>query len=833
MRSSGGGLGSLINAYAALDGDFTPVPIAPRKVAPKPSTTTTAAKKPGVPCYPTTTTAGKKMPPSPSTKPQPKTSPAQNQDQNQQQQQPEIKIVPRSPEQVEEEYSNTREFQKQVAALKNDLLNNNNNEGEATTQQKFFTQEWPSKEESTTLRWMRLSDLAAATSSTLEIFPGGSASNISASQIVQGNQGDCYLNSVLATLAQNEQQRELLNNLFVVKEVNAQGIYAVKLWSAGKWRNIIMDDRFPVVETTSSSPSGGKTSSFKLLFSSTRVADDSKKIVTWVPFLEKALATLHGSYQSLRGGVSMEAFLDLTGMPVRKIRFFRPSSTSAATSATPDNNNNNSSTAVSASDLTKKMALYFKTSCVMAASCGGGAARDAAATKLGLRPSHSYSVLKLLAPDSSPTPTNCTVSSTTVTFGAMVLCRDPWGSTDFQPGATQHRALKGQVALPPVQPGEFWISIESFFTVFNLLVVCITHRFAQITSAPSSAVCTTASSFLPSNLGESSVEFVVAESASSSASVLTRSTGATATALSFYAMASQPQLRPDSSASSHAYDDICVIILKFHSSSPFSSPPKVVAMSEVTVDRISFVNFKITDPGHYIAFPISFAQQQKRKSSLFVTLLAEKSKSTLTFTPIASTSLVQSSSSIIHSSCNKWLFKFIEAQPDVEARLAHNNVWDIFKWSHGLLRCSLVRNSASAVGAIATAEKSSRGTTTTTKTTTTKAAASINNNNNSSQQHTTIIEVDTTGSFGTTVPGRDGDVVSGSANQDPVHKYSVTLAPKQSCIVHLSVPLQWSGDEGTQINSAIAWKFKTVSGAGATATTNQNENQLPKMLQAF
>merc|ERR1719162_2107328 len=39
----------------------------------------------------------------------------------------------------------------------------------------------------------------------------------------------------------------------------------------------------------------------------------------WVPFLEKAYAKIHGSYQAISGGHIAEAFLDLTGAPTLQI----------------------------------------------------------------------------------------------------------------------------------------------------------------------------------------------------------------------------------------------------------------------------------------------------------------------------------------------------------------------------------------------------------------------------------------------------------------------------------------------------------------------------------
>lgn len=45
----------------------------------------------------------------------------------------------------------------------------------------------------------------------------------------------------------------------------------------------------------------------------------------WVPFIEKAYAKFHGSYQAISGGQIAEAFLDLTGAPTLEYYFDKPS----------------------------------------------------------------------------------------------------------------------------------------------------------------------------------------------------------------------------------------------------------------------------------------------------------------------------------------------------------------------------------------------------------------------------------------------------------------------------------------------------------------------------
>jgi hypothetical protein len=128
---------------------------------------------------------------------------------------------------------------------------------------------------------------------------------IDASDICQGQLGDCWLLSALAALAE---QPATIQNCFLTDSFNPRGKYGFRLWddAAKQFVTLYIDDFIPVNEKSGkpvfSSPSGNEM---------------------WVMLLEKAIAKLCGSYANIEGGFPLFAMRAITGDEVCSFQYDR------------------------------------------------------------------------------------------------------------------------------------------------------------------------------------------------------------------------------------------------------------------------------------------------------------------------------------------------------------------------------------------------------------------------------------------------------------------------------------------------------------------------------
>ena len=120
--------------------------------------------------------------------------------------------------------------------------------------------------------------------------------------IKQGRCGDCYFLASLSALAEFPDR---IKRIFLTKDVNEAGCYAVQMYINGEKRTIVVDDYFPYDDET-------ETWAFS---QPSRANTPKRPSEIWVLIIEKAWAKVFGSYQRIEAGSSGEALYPLTGCP--------------------------------------------------------------------------------------------------------------------------------------------------------------------------------------------------------------------------------------------------------------------------------------------------------------------------------------------------------------------------------------------------------------------------------------------------------------------------------------------------------------------------------------
>jgi len=211
------------------------------------------------------------------------------------------------------------------------------------------------------------------------------------SDIKQGLLGNCWLLSGLAVLIE---QPEMLRKIIITQDYCPQGCYQVRLCHNGEWQTVIVDDLFPC------------DSNGALIYS------QASRKQLWVPLIEKAMAKLNGSFESLIAGQTVEGLSALTGYPCDSIRLEHTQ---------PNNEEDIDFYMIWARLLSMKEAGY-----AIAASCGrSDITDDSVFTQRGLLPRHAYSILNVKE----------------IHGHQLVQLRNPWGRYtwigDWSEGSTK------------------------------------------------------------------------------------------------------------------------------------------------------------------------------------------------------------------------------------------------------------------------------------------------------------------------------------------------------------------------------------------------------------
>lgn len=141
----------------------------------------------------------------------------------------------------------------------------------------------------------------------------------------EGPLSDAWLLGVFAAIALHPDN--LIENLFVSDSIHAFkefGVFSCRFYKNGAWVTVTTDTRVPYsleLQEDDKYPSKGTSTPGNVLYGSSL-----NKNEVFIPFLEKAYAKLHGSYQVLaegHGGSTsakiLEAFLDCTGGSAHRI----------------------------------------------------------------------------------------------------------------------------------------------------------------------------------------------------------------------------------------------------------------------------------------------------------------------------------------------------------------------------------------------------------------------------------------------------------------------------------------------------------------------------------
>ncbi|XP_068606996.1 calpain-9 [Brachionichthys hirsutus] len=246
--------------------------------------------------------------------------------------------------------------------------------------------------------------------------------------ICQGQLGDCWL---LAAIASLTLKKDVLTRVVPHDQEfdhTYAGIFHFQFWQHNKWLDIVVDDRLPSVRNQLIMLHSASNNEF------------------WSGLLEKAYAKLHGSYESLKGGSTMEAMEDFTG-GVGEIY---------ETKKAPDN-------------LFSIMKKALDRGSMMGCSIDiSSSAESEAKTTTGLVKGHAYSITGLERVNYRGKPVQ------------LIRIRNPWGQVEWNgPWSDNSRewgyidkAEKSRILQNSTDDGEFWMEFEDFKKNYDKVEIC-------------------------------------------------------------------------------------------------------------------------------------------------------------------------------------------------------------------------------------------------------------------------------------------------------------------------------------------------------------------------
>uniref|UniRef100_A0A665TP38 Calpain catalytic domain-containing protein n=1 Tax=Echeneis naucrates TaxID=173247 RepID=A0A665TP38_ECHNA len=252
----------------------------------------------------------------------------------------------------------------------------------------------------------------------------------SRTDICQGQLGDCWLLAAIASLTLKKEALARVVPHDQDFDRRYAGIFHFQFWHHNQWMDVVVDDRLPSVRN-------------QLIMVHSASNDEF-----WSALLEKAYAKLHGSYESLKGGSTMEAMEDFTGGLGEVYE-------------TKNAPNNLFSIMKKALDRGSMMGCSIDVKTRLSAE-------SEAKTSTGLVKGHAYSITGL---------EQVNYRGQTV---QLIRVRNPWGQVEWNgPWSDNSRewnyvdqAEKNRILQNSTEDGEFWMEFQDFQRNYDKVEIC-------------------------------------------------------------------------------------------------------------------------------------------------------------------------------------------------------------------------------------------------------------------------------------------------------------------------------------------------------------------------
>ena len=253
--------------------------------------------------------------------------------------------------------------------------------------------------------------------------------------INQGYIGDCWFLAALANLTINKTlfYKVVPQNQSFSKSY--AGIFHFQFWQYGKWIDVVVDDYLPVVTRDYRNSNGSVTEKGCLAYLASKSKDEF-----WVGLLEKAYAKLHGSYESLDGGIASDALVDFTGGC--SVRY-------------------NLKDDLPLEDVLRMIKKTFKLYSFASSSINLNLEEEAE-MDVGLVKGHAYSITGLLQ------DVHLMLSQKELGETTLIRLRNPWGNKEWNGDWSDESAKwksipesdKKRIGLVSEDDGEFWMNCD-------------------------------------------------------------------------------------------------------------------------------------------------------------------------------------------------------------------------------------------------------------------------------------------------------------------------------------------------------------------------------------